>query len=385
MATAPLADRQLHPLVAAFNVGLRMNALDWYLLQAFVCCTQWHGEEAERILEELEFLFLELFPQDRGAGPRRLAKKFKKEWHAWFGAERFYEDWLAVVSPSFDLGERRSVKSLVNELAFRVPRYRKKIEQSLRKRLARFPRMILALQLGVCVDEGLRPPCSKYRLLRKVTSKEWRRWRDRSAAGTRSPEPMKYEFVESPRKPGEIAPAETSLNELAILWRRAGLPEANLPDAGDIPQTQDGRRALDERLVGKALAALGSSDAFDPEIDSAEAWPPDPGWHFREGEFAIGGKSCLVGPQEFKFVQTLVKARRTLTSNELFKSIWGDESADEPNEKYKKLQNLKARVKKKVAASPNPPALRIVNEGRGFEGRWSIKPRYAPGDRQANA
>src|SRR5262249_62376434 len=60
-----------------------------------------------------------------------------------------------------------------------VTGYCEQLEQAITEEFRPSPEMIVALQLGLCVDEGVRPPGCTEHLLAVVPNPKWDEWSDR--------------------------------------------------------------------------------------------------------------------------------------------------------------------------------------------------------------
>jgi len=91
------------------------------------------------------------------------------------------------------------------------------------------------------------------------------------------------------------------------------------------PET-DPCRCVRERIQAFRLCAELIEEIM---TDDSGVWPPDGGWHFRPGKFAVARQSFSLSGMQLKLLEILAKARWSLSARDLKEYLWPGESRND--------------------------------------------------------
>jgi hypothetical protein len=146
------------PLVTAFEIGRRLNRLQWNQRHAVFCGSRSHQAAARKDLRRLQEDLTSLFLDDRGGDARLLARNELTEWgnfldSAWFAETRFQ----AYRTANHWSSDYRS-DELIDSLRILTPNSYNELKDAIREAFKDSREMWLACQLGSCIDELVRCP-----------------------------------------------------------------------------------------------------------------------------------------------------------------------------------------------------------------------------------
>jgi hypothetical protein len=334
-----------NPLAAAFDLGMRLNELQWHVLQTGICGSKRHYEAACSMLEQIELLSVALYPLHRGGQVRRLITDWRRRWDGWLD-----NDWLqelgAGIYSALNQGSI-SVEEAISELSALVPDIAEDIRRKLVHDFKAKRAMLTAFRLGQCVDEGQHVPLRPETLIfceevpkRRIAQRHTRCKKARTCYCVRRP-------VHS----GDIAPSTDWIGELQLLWRKAGLvltcPTIGVADL----MMPDKRRYFIKRLIVLVHRSLAKSEhsrlakqsaSNDGSDQSAPAEPAlaEPvaeiinGWRFTANGavFEATGTKVPVSGKLRSLLNVLASARFYHNWATLRTEVWeGDAACDEKN------------------------------------------------------
>lgn len=102
-------------------------------------------------------------------------------------------------------------------------------------------------------------------------------------------------------------------------------------EAGKLKPHPSVLRADRIRYTRRALKRKSGSPAGAAGGDTAPAWPPDEGWHFRPGEYAFLRQQAEARGKSWQLLKTLAEARRALTQRDLMSGIWKLQKVSDSN------------------------------------------------------
>lgn len=370
------------PLVAAFDVGQCLNELRWHLVQTCICLNREEAAAAISVLERLEVSAVRLFPTEGGGDVRKETQRWRDRWVDWLGAESFGEFAQEVWTR---LGEDYiSPTEAAKQLASQVPPIESEIDVAIRTRLASFPSMQLAMQLGRCIDEGQHVPWPGYELITVERNPKWQQVKRFSPNAI--PKAITFTATSQGQLPparlwrgrrwraAELRPAPNWRRMVRALWQKA-VPVRECPQIVDAHLSTESRRLrLVRWLIIKARLALSEADCpgWEP-ADQSSDWPPNMGWHFRNGEFAFDGRKYCLSGQPLKLLRAVALANRPPTRAELIKEIWMDDERvlDDGNKAFRRVKfNLNRELKALFKDDPCVPQL--VESGKGADALSSV-------------
>jgi len=102
-------------------------------------------------------------------------------------------------------------------------------------------------------------------------------------------------------------------------------------------------------------------------------WPPDDGWHFRPGEYAIDGVTFRSSRQSQIDLLAAIHGR-PISANALLDKLWPGDKTEDPPGRYKKLRGLMSRTGKMLERHQRERhrKWRIKREGRNPNAMYSL-------------
>jgi hypothetical protein len=129
------------------------NELCWLLDQAVLCGDRRPIAAVADTLERLLPKFAGAFPIDDGIRFKEVLLKILEDWKGETGSEWFAEEWDAL-----DSGLEGFAETAYSGMIRRAEEYKKDVRTAIERVLDPFEELKEAFWLGVCVDEGIRPP-----------------------------------------------------------------------------------------------------------------------------------------------------------------------------------------------------------------------------------
>lgn len=338
------------PLELAFQIGGLLNELVWHLSQAAIVGSKVHEASATKVLVTLEIMLTGLFPEERGGEARRTAGRMREEWDGITESEGFSNDWAESYAEANESPDERHRQDLLSALDCYIPDFGDELRRIIRRNLEKAPKMWMALQLGSCIDEGLRNPNLREHLIVKRRTRAWRAWRHRrdhaepgTSVGRRDIIPPRFRLAPKSRKPGELKPPQGWYEEVRVFWDILRFPTAPpSPEATGLEEPTE-RRQFHEQLVRDARESLSRTADDDwRQEPSEEVWPPNDEWHFRENQFAFMKRIGNLNGNLLKLLKALAKARYPSDNADLVKRVWGDDAVVGGYEK----KNLRVHISK---------------------------------------
>jgi hypothetical protein len=229
----------------------------------------------------MELQLVKLSPDERGGNLRRVIQRLSEDWNAEWGPE-LAEQLHSILSDVNNNRDEYPPAEAIQDLRRVVPGYRDEFLEGFEQEFRQFPKMRIALRLGECIDEGVRPAEVANQLLVKERTPEQRAKKHRRRTGKgqqrrsqsgRSPHRhgvFTTHFVVRGCEPGQFPPPGTWDGEVRALWEQLGM-RSKLPQAPArfLTGTACERQAHARRVVAAVLKGLWS--LLPPEADTAPA------------------------------------------------------------------------------------------------------------------
>lgn len=124
------------------------------------------------------------------------------------------------------------------------------------------------------------------------------------------------------------------------------------------------------------------ADEFKAELDSVpqdvgpEVWPPDAGWHFRPGEFAVQGTAHPLSGILWDLLKHFVEARGPVLETDLQDSVWAESGAG-PSGIRSQISNLRKELRKAIGLRRDFDPIPLVDKTPRRS--WKLNDSLRPG------